>query len=222
MPALNWKQKSAKSNFTAECQKRYRAEIKMKTAHNNSLAIQLVQLPHQTAKRMSKSDTDMNENILQSVYLETTIPSFAAARHSRDLIIAGHQAATMQFWENERHKYRLYISQYVIDECVDGDKEAAQRRFAFVKDIKVIPISDKIKALSEIYQKLLDIPERAKLDCFHLSVCVEAKMDYLLTWNCKHLGIQIFSKINEYNSKNNLWTPLLVTPDDFIEAEELE
>jgi hypothetical protein len=165
---------------------------------------------------------EMQEDNMKSIYIETTIPSFVTARHSRDSIIAGHQAATMQFWEQERHKYTLYVSQYVIDECADGDEEAAQRRLGFIKGISVIPISDKSKALSKTYQKLLDIPERAKLDCSHLSVCVEAKMDYLLTWSCKHLGIRTFSKIKEYNSSNDLWTPLLVTPYDFIEVEEVE
>ncbi|GHU43245.1 hypothetical protein FACS1894190_13520 [Spirochaetia bacterium] len=159
---------------------------------------------------------------MKSIYIETTIPSFATARHSRDLIIAGHQAATMQFWEKERHKYTLYVSQYVIDECADGDQEAAQRRLDFIKGITLIPDSDSIEELSIIYQNLLDIPERAKLDCCHLAVCVEAKMDYLLTWNCKHLGIQTFAKIKEYNTSKNLWTPLFVTPDDFLEVEEIE
>jgi len=45
-----------------------------------------------------------------SIYIETTIPSFATAKTSRDAIIAGHQAATILFWENERQKYELYVS----------------------------------------------------------------------------------------------------------------
>jgi len=68
---------------------------------------------------------------MKSIYIETTIPSFATARTSRDAIIAGQQAATNAFWEDERQKYELYISQYVIDECAQGDKEAAQKRLNF-------------------------------------------------------------------------------------------
>jgi hypothetical protein len=70
---------------------------------------------------------------LPSVYIETTIPSLATSRPSRDMIIAGRQATTLLFWESERHKYDLYVSQYVIDECLLGDADAAERRMSFNK-----------------------------------------------------------------------------------------
>lgn len=59
-------------------------------------------------------------HLVKSVYIETTIPSIATSRPSRDTIIAGCQADTLLFWENERFKYDPYISQYVIDECTLG------------------------------------------------------------------------------------------------------
>ena len=61
----------------------------------------------------------------KSIYIETTIPSYAAGRVSSGLIIAAHQAATRLFWEEERHKYDLYISPFVLDECSLGDPAAA-------------------------------------------------------------------------------------------------
>ena len=155
---------------------------------------------------------------MKKVSIETTIPSLATARRSRDAIIAGHQAATLRFWEQERYKYDLYISPYVVDECADGD--AAQRRLDFIKGIALLPDSENIVVLSHIYQHILDIPEKAKLDCCHLAVCVETNMDYLVSWNCKHLGIQTFVKVKEYNEKHGLWTPLLLTPEDLLELEE--
>ena len=159
---------------------------------------------------------------MKSVYIETTIPSLATARPSRDTIIAGRQAFTLMFWENERDKYDLYVSQYVIDECALGDASAAERRLEFLQDIPVIPNSDQIAALADTYQRLLVIPDRAKIDCFHLAACVVAEMDYLLSWNCTHLGIHTFVKIREYNEKHGLFTPLLLTPEALMETDELE
>ena len=156
---------------------------------------------------------------MKSIYIETTIPSLATSRLSRDTIIAGRQAVTLLFWDNERSKYDLYVSQYVIDECSLGDADAANRRLAFIKDIPVIPKSEETKALADIYQKLLDIPEEAKIDCYHLATCVLSEMDYLLSWNCKHLGIQTYTKIQKYNEKHNLFTPLLITPEALMEME---
>jgi hypothetical protein len=159
---------------------------------------------------------------MKSVYVETTIPSLATARPSRDTIIAGRQASTLLFWENEREKYDLYVSQYVIDECALGDLNAAARRLDFLRGIPVIPKSEQIVALGEIYQQLLVIPDRAKIDCFHVATCVVAEMDYLLSWNCVHLGIHTFVKIREHNENQGLFTPLLLTPEALMEINEME
>jgi hypothetical protein len=157
---------------------------------------------------------------MKSVYVETTIPSLATSRPSRDTIIAGRQAATILFWEIGRNKYDLFVSQYVVDECALGDNDAAIRRLNFLRDIPVIPKTDQIQALATIYQNLLQIPDRAKIDSFHLSACVVAEMDYLLSWNCAHLGIQTFVKLQTYNKEHGLFTPLMLTPEALMEMEE--
>ena len=64
----------------------------------------------------------------QRVYLETTIPSYLTAWPSRDLIIAGHQQLTKEWWRTRRAEFDLYISQFVIDEVSAGDAEAAKER----------------------------------------------------------------------------------------------
>ena len=158
----------------------------------------------------------------KSIYIETTIPSLAVSRPSRDMIVAGRQAITILFWENERHKYNLYVSQYVIDECSFGDAEAAARRLSFLKNIPVIPKSELISVLAGKYQHLLDIPDKSKIDCFRLAVSVITEMDYLLSWNCTHLGIHTFVKIQRYNELQGLFTPLLLTPEALMGNEETE
>ena len=157
---------------------------------------------------------------MKSVYIETTIPSLMTSKPSRDMIVAVRQAATILFWENERHKYELYISQFVIDECSQGDVNTAKRRLELIEGIPLIPHSEQVVLLAYNYQELLVIPEKAKTDCFHLAACVIAEIDFLLSWNCVHLGIQTYSKIKNYNESKNLFTPLLITPEALIEINE--
>ena len=154
---------------------------------------------------------------MKRVYIETTIPNLAAGRTSRDMIVAGRQAATLLFWETERQNYDLYVSQYVIDECSLGDFDAAGRRLEFLEGIPIIPKSERISELANEYQRLLDLPDRSKIDCFHLAVYVIAEIDYLLSWNCTHLGIQTFVKIQKYNEMQGLFTPLLLTPEALMD-----
>ncbi len=79
-----------------------------------------------------------------SVYLETTIPSFLTARPSNDVLIAGKQEATRQWWEQRKKYYQLYISELVIEEANRGDSDAAQRRMNAVFGIEIIEIDDEM------------------------------------------------------------------------------
>jgi hypothetical protein len=110
----------------------------------------------------------------KSLYIESTIPSYATARISRDIITAGRQLTTKIFWEQERHKYDLYISGYVVEECGRGDPAAAQKRLDFISGIESLGKSKEIDKLAAIYQNLLQIPDKAKTDCYHLATCVKA------------------------------------------------
>ena len=71
----------------------------------------------------------------QRVYLETTIVSYLTARPSRDLILAAHQEVTRQWWEGQREQFRLYVSQFVLDEAGDGDPAAAAVRLELLKGL---------------------------------------------------------------------------------------
>ncbi|MCL1874761.1 MAG: type II toxin-antitoxin system VapC family toxin [Synergistaceae bacterium] len=153
----------------------------------------------------------------QSVYVETTIPSYAIARTSFDTIIAGRQAATIRFFEFEQHKYDLYISDFVLLECERGDKDAVERRKAFLTGIKRLSITDEIEPLADIYTDLLSIPARSKVDALHLAICCIYKIDILLSWNCKHLGVESMQIVQRHNDTNGIWTPKMTTPDALLE-----
>jgi hypothetical protein len=116
------------------------------------------------------------------LYVETTIPSYATAWTSADPLTAEMQATTKRFWNEERDKFELFVSRYVINECSLGDKTAAQRRLDFIDGIERLSDTDESGALALVYQELLGIPEKAVTDCSHLAVCVMSQMDYLLTW----------------------------------------
>lgn len=153
----------------------------------------------------------------QKLYVESTIPSYIMARDSRDVVHLGHQIVTRAFWENERNRFSLFVSRIVLDECGRGDPDAAKRRLQLVEGIELLKMTDQAKELSLIYQKLLGIPERAKNDSIHLALCVVHEINFLLTWNCVHLGPTVQVKVKDYNEKNGLWTPVLVTPDTIAE-----
>jgi hypothetical protein len=71
---------------------------------------------------------------MESVYLETTFISYLVARPSRDVIVAGHQQTTQDWWENRRSQFECSVSQVVIDEASLGDPAEIQKRLAIIAD----------------------------------------------------------------------------------------
>ena len=85
------------------------------------------------------------------LYLETTIPSYLTSRPSRDLIIAGHQELTREWWEKRNDTFELYISQLVVDEASAGDPFAARERLKALQDLNTVAASCRI-ALARTYK----------------------------------------------------------------------
>ncbi len=147
-----------------------------------------------------------------TLYLETTIPSYLAARTSKDIVTAGNQILTHEFYESERHKYELYVSNYVLQECSRGDASAAQRRLSWLAGIELLKITPEVEPLADIYLHMLSIPQKSRVDALHLAICCINDIDILLSWNCSHLGVDNMLIVKEYNDAHGLSTPKMITP----------
>lgn len=154
----------------------------------------------------------------QSVYLETTIISYLAANLSRDIVVAAHQQITQEWWENVSPKLDCFISPFVVQESLRGDADAAKRRTKLLSGISVLEINDEIEKLAEIYFNNLKIPSKAQLDTAHLAVACWHKMDYLVSWNCKHIvSARVRKDLEKLNKELKLFTPTICTPEELME-----
>ena len=79
---------------------------------------------------------------MESVYLETTFISYLVARPSRDVIVAGHQQTTQDWWENRRSQFECSVSQVVIDEVSLGDPAEVQKRLAIVSGLPILKVTE--------------------------------------------------------------------------------
>lgn len=124
---------------------------------------------------------------MRTVYIETSIASYLTALPARDLIVAAWQNATSVWWERRRQGYELYTSQLVIDEVSQGDPEAAKRRMASLADIPHLTMPDPVITLAQALLKEGALPQKATSDALHVAVTAYHGVDYLLTWNCRHI-----------------------------------
>jgi len=154
-----------------------------------------------------------------SVYIETTIISYLTAKPSRDLIIAAHQQITNEWWSDVRPQVDCYVSPFLIDEASRGDVTYAQKRLDEIVDFTVLEVNEEIEDLAQQYFAALQIPEKAKIDAFHLAVAAWHKMDYLLSWNCKHIASgRVQKMMQEINARLGVHTPIVCTPEELMEV----
>lgn len=155
----------------------------------------------------------------QTVYIETSVISYLTSKPSNDLVVSAHQKVTYDWWHKTKSKFNCFISQFVIDEISKGDKNASLKRIKSISDLPSLDYNPLIEDLASVYIQLLNIPAKSKLDAYHLSTAVLFEIDYLLSWNCKHISNAVVSnKINEYNYKNSLFMPILCTPLSLMEV----
>jgi hypothetical protein len=154
---------------------------------------------------------------VESVYLETTVISYLVARRSRDLIVAAHQQITVEWWDDHRSRFDCFISQVVWDEASAGDPVEVKKRQKLISTIPLLKVTDEGMELAREILANGAIPLSAARDAAHIAVCAVNNIDFLLTWNCKHLAnAQIERRIQKICAANNLRTPIICTPSGLM------
>ena len=123
-----------------------------------------------------------------SLYVESTVISYLTAKPSRDVVIAAHQQITRDWREISLTNYEPYVSQMVILEVEAGDKEAAAKRLEVIRGMSVLEIRSEDEQLAARYLKEIPLPEIAFRDAIHMAVASANGINYLVTWNCRHLA----------------------------------
>ena len=160
-----------------------------------------------------------NSDMNPTVYVETSVISYATARVSRDLVVAAHQQLTQDWWERALPKLDPYLSPVVLNEISKGDPVAAQQRIQIASSFAVLELVSEIQDLAEAYFVAIDLSEKCRADAYHLAVAVWHGMDYLVTWNCSHIaGGRVKRIIESINTNQGIMTPVICTPEELMEV----
>jgi hypothetical protein len=101
---------------------------------------------------------------METVYIESTIPSYLTARQVTREPMASHQMSTKEWWNHERVRFRLYSSIAVRAEISKGDASAAAKRLKVMESIPELDILPEILPLAQSIVQLLQLPPKAELD----------------------------------------------------------
>jgi hypothetical protein len=149
----------------------------------------------------------MNEKI----YVETSIFGHLTARPTDNLIVAANIKITQDWWDEYRNSFTLYASEIAEEEASKGDSAIAVQRLALLKPLMLLELTEE----AFLYQS--NLPPKAANDALHIAIATVYSLDYLLTWNCKHMAnAQIQRKLAQISFDLGYVLPVICTPYELI------
>jgi len=152
-----------------------------------------------------------------TVYIETSLVSYLTALPSQNIITAANQLVTQEWWDTRRLDFDLFISQFVLDEASQGNAIKAAKRLDILKEIPLLTLNDEAIELGLAFLQEKALPSKATEDAYHIALATVYKINYLLTWNCKHIAnLQIQRKLRQISAERGYELSILCTPYELL------
>jgi predicted nucleic acid-binding protein len=154
---------------------------------------------------------------MDTVYIETSVVSYLRQRPSSQVVMAAHQLLTHRWWDTERTNYELVVSQYVLDEASAGDPTLAAERLQTLDGIPLLPDAPEITEIADEIMSRAILPAKAQVDALHIATVAHHRIQYLLTWNCKHIAnAKILPRIYRVLTDVGVPIPVICTPEELL------
>ena len=154
------------------------------------------------------------------VYVETSIVSYLTARPARDIAAAARQQSSRDWWESATHRFELVISDLVRQEAADGDPEASSARLAVLAPLRRLAASPEAHDLAGRFVDAGAVPARAARDAAHIAIAAVHGVEFLVTWNFRHIVNAVARpRIESVCRQAGIEPPVLCTPEELLHVE---
>ena len=161
--------------------------------------------------------------VAPKVYIETSVISYLTARPARDVVVLAHQQLTRDWWALERQGYDLYASEIVIAEAEKGDAEAARARLELLREMSQLSANAAAEQLVPILLRDTGLPQRALADMSHIALATVHGMQFMLTWNCKHIAnANVLRRVAKTCRSHGYELPVICTPEELMGSHYAE
>ncbi|HTB23681.1 MAG TPA: type II toxin-antitoxin system VapC family toxin [bacterium] len=153
------------------------------------------------------------------LYLDTTVWNFAFAEDAPD-----YQKDTLEFFAKIRMGlFDIYSSDAVLNELRDAPEPRQGQVTALLEEVKpvVLDTSPEIDRLAAVYLAKGVLPEKSGVDAYHIAYATFYEMDYLLSWNFRHLANpKRRAKVSALNVDEGYRFPMVIaTPLEVLDVE---
>ncbi len=157
----------------------------------------------------------------KTVYIETSIVSYLTARPTNDLLAAAWQKTTIDWWDTQSSRFCLYTSNVVTEDAGRGNPDAASRRLEALSGIPLLAITEAVVVLSKALIQERALPAKALDDSLHTALAAVHGIDYLLTWNCRHIdNAEMKPVVRSVCATHGYVSPEICTPQELMGVDE--
>lgn len=151
------------------------------------------------------------------VYLETSIISYLTAANSSDVVAFARQEITRDWWSKHRRNYELYVSDAVEQEASLGNSVMSGTRLKSIKLLTKLATSERAIELAESLIRGKAVPAKAAADALHIAIATVEEMNFLLSWNFKHIvNAQMQGKIGHICEDEGYEPVIICTPESLV------
>jgi hypothetical protein len=111
-------------------------------------------------------------------------------------------------------EYDLFISNVVLLELGMGEWEGKRGALQLIQDLNKVEVTEEVESVAGKYVSEKLVPGEEGADSVHLALACVHGMDFLLTWNIRHLANPNKREhLNVINRRLGVKTPEIVTPE---------
>jgi hypothetical protein len=124
------------------------------------------------------------------------------------------------WWEECRTGISVYVSRTVLREARRGDGEMARRRLAVATQLPILKETPESVALARSLLRESGLSRKAAIDALHLAVSAVHGMDYLLTWNCRHIANEtLIPRFGAIIMSRGYQSPVICSPLQLLDGD---
>ena len=158
-----------------------------------------------------------------TAYIETSVISYLTARPSRDVVVAAYQEITRQWWQDAPVRFDLVASELVVAEAGAGNADASRARLEMLECVSLLDTTENSEELTRLLLDLRAVPRQAAADAAHIAIAVTNGVDYLVTWNFRHIAnAAMRSRIELVCRQAGFEPSVICTPNELMEKDDAD
>ena len=154
------------------------------------------------------------------VYLETSFVSACVTDRSDPASLYRRQVSR-EWWSAQAGRHHCFVSAEVLAELSLAAPATAAAALDWVREVPMLAIDPEIEGIAAVLVREKVMPGPLRGDAVHVATACRHAMEYILTWNVRHLANT--NKVRHLNKvcwRLGLVPPQIVTPDLLWEDDD--